>query len=230
MRVLAAWILILGLAVLPVLAGTGGAADGKDTTAAKANDNSAGRETPESSSAAAAKAEAPAAPATPASPSMENQLQQLRDLLEAQTRQIQAQNEQLREQQRKMYQMEDQLRVVNSTVENAGLGVNPSEAVGYFNNDEKKDDSPTAIRFRGVTITPGGFLAAEGVYRSHALSNDVNTDFKAIPMPGSSQARISEWNGSGRQSQITTLVQGKLDNVTLKGYLEADFLSAGTTS
>jgi hypothetical protein len=160
---------------------------------------------------------------------MENQLQQLRDLLEAQSRQIQAQNEQLREQRRKMYQMEDQLRTVNSTVQNAGLGANPSEAVGYY-NDEKKDESPASIRFKGITITPGGFLAAEGVYRNHALSNDVNTDFKGIPMPGSSQARTSELNFSGRQSQITTLAQGKLDNVTLRGYLEADFLSAGVTS
>jgi hypothetical protein len=229
MRVLAAWIVILGLAASPVLAGTGGAADGKDSAAAKANDKSAAKETPESSSAAPAKAEAPATPATPASPSMENQLQQLRDLLESQSRQIQAQNEQLREQRRKMYQMEDQLRTVNSTVQNAGFGVNPSEAVGYY-NDEKKDESPASIRFKGITITPGGFLAAEGVYRNHALSNDVNTDFKGIPMPGSSQARASELNFSGRQSQITTLAQGKLDNVTLRGYLEADFLSAGVTS
>src|SRR4029077_19557292 len=226
MRVLAAWILILGLAVSPALAGTGGAADGKDSAAAKANDNSAAKETPESSPAAVAKAEAAA---TPASPSMENQLQQLRDLLESQSRQIQAQNEQLREQQRKMYQMEDQLRTVNSTVQNAGLGANPGEAVVYY-NDEKKDESPATIRFKGITITPGGFLAAEGVYRNHALSNDVNTDFKGIPMPGSSQARSSELNFSGRQSQITTLAQGKLDNVTLRGYLEADFLSAGVTS
>src|ERR1700732_1502408 len=139
MRVLAAWILALGLAVSPALAGTGGAGDGKDTTAAKANDNSATGETAGSSSAAAANSAAPATSAAPASPSMENQLQQLRDLLEAQSRQIQAQNEKLRDQQRKTYQMEDQLRTVNSTVQNAGLGANPSEAVGYY-NDEKKDE------------------------------------------------------------------------------------------
>jgi hypothetical protein len=231
MRVLAAWTLALAFAVSPALAGTGGAGDGKDTTAAKANGNSAARENPENPAADAPKTEAPAASATPASPSMENQLQQFRDLLETQSRQIQAQNEQLRDQQRKMYQMEDQLRTVNATVQNGGmgLGANPSEAVGYY-NDEKKDESPAAIRFKGVTLTPGGFLAAEGVWRQHALSNDVNTDFKAIPMPGSSQARASELNFSGRQSQMTLLVQGKLDTVTLRGYLESDFLSAGVTS
>jgi hypothetical protein len=224
MRVLAAWILAFGLAVSPALAGTDGAADGKDAAAAKANETSTAAETAESSSAAVSKT------AAPASPSLENQLQQLRDLLETQSRQIQAQNDKLREQQQKMYQMEDQLRVVNSTVKNAGLTENPSDAVSYYNSDEKKDETSATIRFKGITITPGGFLAAEGVYRNHALSNDVNTDFKAIPMPGSSQARISELNFSGRQSQITTLAQGKLDNVTLRGYVEADFLSAGVTS
>jgi hypothetical protein len=243
MRVLAAWILILGLAASPVLAGTGGAADGKDSAAAKANDNSAAKETPESSSAAAAKAGAPGTPATPASPSMENQLQQLRDLLEAQSRQLQTQNEQLKEQQRKMQAMEEQMKNVSassssSNLVNEGaigsLGSNPAiggvKVTNLPDQDKKPDGEPTSIHVKGITLTPGGFLAAEGVWRSHALSNDVNTDYKAIPMPGSSQAKVSELNFSGRQSQINLLAQGKLDNVTLRGYVEGDFLSAGTTS
>jgi len=237
MRVLAAWILILGLAVSPVLAGTGGGADGKDSAVAKANDNPAAGETGGSSSAAAAKI------AVPASPSLENQLQQLRDLLEAQSRQLQTQNEQLREQQRKMQAMEEQMKNVSassssSSLVNDGaigsLGSNPAiggvKVTNPPDQDKKPDGEPTSIHFKGITLTPGGFLAAEGVWRSHALSNDVNTDYKAIPMPGSSQAKVSELNFSGRQSQINLLAQGKLENVTLRGYVEGDFLSAGTTS
>lgn len=223
MRVLAAWIVALGLAVSPALAGTGGAGDGRHTTAAKPNDNSAAGETAESSPAA------PPKTAAPANPSMENQLQQLRDLLEAQSQQIQAQNEQLREQQRKMYQMEDQLRTVNSTVQNAGLGARSSEAVGYY-NDEKKDDAPTAIHYKGITLTPGGFFAAETVWRQRGITNDVNTDFKGIPLPGQSASKLSEFNFSGRQSRISMKGEGKLANVKLTGYYEGDFLSAGTTS
>jgi hypothetical protein len=237
MRVLAAWILAFGLAVSPALAGTGGAGDGKDATPAKASDNSAAGETAGNSSAAATKT------AAPASPSLENQLQQLRDLLEAQSRQLQAQNEQLREQQRKMQAMEQQMKNVSvssssgnlvNEAEIGGLGSNPAiggvKVTTLPNQDKKADDAPTSIRFKGITLTPGGFLAAEGVWRQHALSNDVNTDFKAIPMPGSSQARISELNFSGRQSQLSMLLQGKLSNVTLRGYVESDFLSAGVTS
>ena len=41
---------------------------------------------------------------------------------------------------------------------------------------------------------------------------------------------MSEFYGSGRQSRISMLAQGKLDNMTMTGYYEADFLGAGTTS
>src|SRR6202050_3533241 len=36
-------------------------------------------------------------------------------------------------------------------------------------------ESPLAIHYKGVTITPGGFAAAEAVRRSRALAADVNT-------------------------------------------------------
>ena len=42
-------------------------------------------------------------------------------------------------------------------------------------------ESPLAIHFKGVTITPGGFLAAETVWRPHALTADINTPFNTIP-------------------------------------------------
>jgi hypothetical protein len=91
-------------------------------------------------------------------------------------------------------------------------------------------DSPTSIHYKGITITPGGFLAAETVTRSRALAGDINTPLNALTMPGASQSHISEFFGSGRQSRISLLAQGELSNVKLSGYYEADFLSAGVTS
>lgn len=91
-------------------------------------------------------------------------------------------------------------------------------------------DSPLAIHYKGITLTPGGFLAAESVYRSHALGSDINTPFNSIPYDGASQTNLSEFFGSGRQSRISMLAEGKLTNATLRGYYEADFLSAGVTS
>jgi hypothetical protein len=49
-------------------------------------------------------------------------------------------------------------------------------------------------------------------------------------MPGSGANNVSEFFGSGRQSRISMLAEGKLHDVKLSGYYEADFLSAGVTS
>src|SRR6202051_379599 len=91
-------------------------------------------------------------------------------------------------------------------------------------------ESPLAIHYKGITITPGGFLAAESVYRNSALASDINTPFNSVNMPGAGQNQISEFFGSGRQSRISMLAEGKLHNAKLSGYYEADFLSAGISS
>ncbi len=91
-------------------------------------------------------------------------------------------------------------------------------------------ERPTEIHFKGITITPGGFLAGETVRRSRALGADINTPFNSVPLPGASQSTLSEFFGSGRQSRISMLAEGKLSLVKLSGYYEADFLSSGTTS
>ena len=91
-------------------------------------------------------------------------------------------------------------------------------------------DPPTAIHVKGITITPGGFLAAETVRRSRAVGGDINTPLNTVPLPFASQSRISEFFGSGRQSRISMLAEGRLKDVKIGGYVEGDFLSAGVTS
>jgi soluble cytochrome b562 len=91
-------------------------------------------------------------------------------------------------------------------------------------------DNPLAIRYKGVTITPVAFFAFEGVYRSRSINSDINTPFNSTPYPGAAQAHTSELNFSGRQSRIGGLFEGNTGPFKLSGYVEADFLSAGTTS
>src|SRR6202030_1157769 len=86
------------------------------------------------------------------------------------------------------------------------------------------------LHYKGITITPGGFAAAEFVRRSRALASDINTPFNSVTMPGASQNSLSEFFGSGRQSRISALAEGRLKSAKLSGYVEADFLSAGVTS
>jgi hypothetical protein len=98
--------------------------------------------------------------------------------------------------------------------------------------DDKKasDEGPPAIRYKGVTITPGGFFAAETVFRNRATSADINTPFTGIPFEAADLAHVSENNFTARQSRVSMLVQGKVGPAALTGYLEGDFLGAGTTS
>ncbi len=62
-----------------------------------------------------------------------------------------------------------------------------------------------SIHFKGVTITPGGFAAAEFVRRSRELGADVITPFNGLTMPGASQSTLPEFFGTARQSRATSL-------------------------
>ncbi|MFL6445789.1 MAG: hypothetical protein ACJ713_18375 [Candidatus Sulfotelmatobacter sp.] len=90
--------------------------------------------------------------------------------------------------------------------------------------------SPTALHYKGITITPGGFIAAETVTRQRGLASGINTPFNSIPYPGNALAHISENNFTARQSRLSLLAEGKAGSAKLTGYWEADFLGTGVTS
>src|SRR6202790_822698 len=92
------------------------------------------------------------------------------------------------------------------------------------------EDGPGSIRYKGVTLTPGGFIAAETVYRTRATSADINTPFNSIPFGGNSLSKVSEFNFTARQTRPTVLVETNIGPTKVSGYFEADFLGAGTTS
>src|SRR5271165_3062380 len=55
-------------------------------------------------------------------------------------------------------------------------------------------ESPLAIHYKGVLITPGGFLAGETYWRPHATYGEA-TAFNSIPFSAAGQARTSEFYG-----------------------------------
>jgi hypothetical protein len=185
-------------------------------------------------------------PTREASP-VEIELQQLRDLLESQARQLQAQSEQLRQQQQKMQALEEELRrAVNTTAEVKSTAVSLNSKVSDLkaSNEALKttvateqaeakkatEEGPTTINFKGINITPGGFIAAETVFRNRATSGDINTPFTGIPFPNNALSKVTENNFSARQSRLTLLVDTKVGSAKVSGYYEGDFLGAGTTS
>ena len=92
------------------------------------------------------------------------------------------------------------------------------------------EDGPSTIKYKGVSLTPGGFIAAETVYRQRAESADINTQLNGIPFPGNALSKVSENVFSARQTRATMLAESKVGSAKLTGYFEMDFLGAGTTS
>ncbi len=98
-------------------------------------------------------------------------------------------------------------------------------------NIKKEIESPDALHFKGITLSPtGSFLAAETVWRQGATGGDINTAFTGVPLDFSNAAQLSEFQGSGRQSRLALKATGKLKDVTLTGYYEMDWLGTGITS
>jgi hypothetical protein len=93
-----------------------------------------------------------------------------------------------------------------------------------------KIDSPSAIHYKGVTITPVLIVMADGSFRQRSVNSDEATPFNSIPFMGANEAYVTEQNFDARQSRIGSYFDGKAANVDLNAYFEADFLGAGTTS
>ena len=162
--------------------------------------------------------------------SRDQKIQQLEQRLDqSQTVATQAQTKadtavaQTTEQQQTVIALKSDVTDLKTSATNAALTLQETQ------KNVKELESPLAIHYKGIAITPGGFLAGESVYRSRATGGDA-TAFNSIFMPGSGANRISEFFGSGRQSQITMRADGKVGDMKLTGYYEADFLAAGTTS
>ena len=101
----------------------------------------------------------------------------------------------------------------------------PVGAVPAFVTADKK------LQFGALTITPGGFIAAESVFRSRTIQADINSDYRATPFGNSPLAHENEFRFTARQSRAALLVEGAVTpTFLLAGYGEFDFLSAPVTA
>jgi hypothetical protein len=236
MRVFVTWLLALGLAASPAMAGDDTKKDTGDTA------KTAPAKTASDSNKSAA---------TESSPAVEAELQQMRDLLKAQAEQLEQQRAALARAEEKVQALESRLNAEPSTNTTAnpnatvnttptaanapmasaalatpGNPVQPNAALG----GQADQNGPEAIRFKGISLTPGGFVAAETVWRQHATGSDINTPFNSIPYPGVALGHLSENAFTARQSRVSLLAQSKFGSTKLTGYYEADFLGTGVTS
>ncbi|MGO8917001.1 MAG: hypothetical protein ACLQJR_13945 [Stellaceae bacterium] len=92
--------------------------------------------------------------------------------------------------------------------------------------------SPGAFQLGGVRMQFGGFIEAATIFRSRNEVADVGSDYNTgIPFNNSALAHETEFRESARQSRISGLVSGDVnDDTHLAAYVETDFLSAAATS
>ncbi|VTZ50144.1 conserved exported hypothetical protein [Methylocella tundrae] len=88
-----------------------------------------------------------------------------------------------------------------------------------------------SLYINGVSITPGGFLALEGLFRSRFVGADIGTPYQNIPYGNVRTGSANEFRLSARQSRASLLAKGDVNPTThLAGYMELDFLGAAQTA
>ena len=95
----------------------------------------------------------------------------------------------------------------------------------------EKEHHNDKFYFKGITITPGGFVEAAGIYRDRFQGDDIASSFN-IPFPGQSHpGHAEEGRFTARQSRFSLLAQGAVNPQTqLSLYSEIDFQGAAQTS
>jgi hypothetical protein len=89
----------------------------------------------------------------------------------------------------------------------------------------------TTLASGPVTVTLGGFLASEGVYRSRSESADIGSSFNGVPFANQPTSHMSETRFTARQSRLTIMATGDVNSDThLTFWNELDFLGAAQTA
>jgi hypothetical protein len=229
MRKIAAWVLVLGMAMSPAVM----AADGNDKTSDAKTDKS-------STNTTTTKATTPA----PTSTELEAEIEQLRALLKEQADQLAAM---------KAAMANNGTATANSsngTVANSAPASNPaastsdmtsasaaapatgapapagtpSAAVAQNNTGEH---SPLSFKIGDAQFTPGGFMDFTSVFRTTGTGNGIGTTFNGIPFNNNfPTAGTTETRFSAQNSRISLKVDAPAGGGNITGYVEADFLGA----
>lgn len=123
-----------------------------------------------------------------------------------------------------------QVGAIHTEIAAAPAAVTPGQVQSQIASAIDTEHHQDHFDFKGLRITPGGFLEMAGVYRQHYQGNDIASSY-AIPFGNSRAAAVSEGRFSARQSRLSFLAQGKPSkDVTLSMYGEFDFLGGAQTA
>src|SRR5262245_51893504 len=140
-----------------------------------------------------------------------------------------SQQDPIRALQKQLEEMRSQMVILQNRIATLEAATGTDE-VRSQHDETKSEGEATAFRFKGLALTPGGFLTSTALVRTRNENADVATSYSATPLDGSSNANLSELRGSARNSQLSLLIEGAAGNTKLRGYVETDFLGAAPTA
>lgn len=239
MRKLAAWVLVLGMAMSPAVM----AADGNDKTSdAKTDKSSTNTNTAKTNGTA------------PTSTELEAEIEQLRALLKEQADQLAAMkaamaNGSTANAGTTTSTAANSTPASGSTVASSDATDSPTmaasaaPAAGSATTSAAKkpvtmstdpqamnasDHSPLSFKIGDAQFTPGGFMDFTSVFRTTGTGNGIGTTFNGIPFINNSAgiASTPETRFSAQNSRISLKVDAPVAGGNITGYVEADFLGA----
>lgn len=152
----------------------------------------------------------------------------MREELHQQALRMAAQENRIEQQAAQIDQLKKQLEQSYSPASVAQQN-KPATAEEANNNADRPLESSTALRYKGITLTPGGFLEAATLVRTRNENADVTSNFSSMPFGGTANADLSELRITARGTRFSLLAETKTGKTKLSGYYELDFLGQAPT-
>jgi len=194
--------------------------------------------------------------AKPKAPTAAEQLKQVNDRLDQALSQIKQQQDQIKELQQQVQQStaqsQQQAKDLQTAVQQANdqaaaaqqaanaltgsvadLKVSNTSIAQSVQETQKKVtglESPLSVHYKGLTLTPGGFLDAMFLERQRNENADVTSSLSGMPFGGIANSKLTEFRASSRVSRFFVTAEGKAGSTKLTGYLEGDFAGQAPTA
>lgn len=180
---------------------------------------------------------------------LEDQVSQQKALIEQQRQRLEKLEQLIQQTNTRQTQTEEALRAtmqrnadqtaeVEKTAATLNNTVSTLKATVVANDNSVKEtqkalksmDQPTSIKYKGLSLTPGGFIEADVFERSHNENADITANFGAVPFDGVVNAKLREFRATSRATRFSLLTETMVNNTRLNGYYEIDFLAQAPTS
>jgi hypothetical protein len=182
-------------------------------------------------------------------------LRQLTEALEEQKAALQQMQQQVQETQQQLQQTQQQLQQAQQTAQQADVKAATVETNSNLQVQRVQSDlstvkttlnattqtaqktekqvgelqNPLSIAYKGLRLTPGGFLEMSGYFRSRTTLSDVASTFSTIPLEAQPNTYLTEFGESVRSTRLSLRLDGDAGTTKLAGFFEVDFFGNSPT-